>query len=447
MANPVTKEREQRSWQRLPYPTTLTLCLLALGIGVAALLGWKVLLTLDFIILLLCGLDYTMTLKGGNIEVERVCPPHFSSGIEHDIEIVLRNTGPADRKVQVRDQTPKEWEPAPVLKALVPGRSSLSLDYRLTPFQRGEYGFGDLFLRVEGPLGLMLKPIRFRAARQVRVYPSLQPLRYADLATYRRVAYKWGLRPTKWRGEGREFESLREYVEGDDPRKIHWKATARLGRPIVQQYQTEKNQIVMILLDVGRLMSAESEGKTKLDHALEAAVHLAHTALSGGDQVGILAFADRVISFIPPRGTPEQLQLILEGTISLRPALVEPQYEQAFLWLRSQVRRRSLAVIYTDLLDEVASENLLAAVSLLRPLHLPLCVAIRESEWDELLARPPSKVQGVYERAVLQELLRQRSKALGGLVQKGALAMDLPPSKLSIGTMERYLEVKRRGLL
>ncbi|MCK5657388.1 MAG: DUF58 domain-containing protein, partial [Deltaproteobacteria bacterium] len=334
--------------------------------------GWEVVVALDLGVLLLCGLDYTMTLKGGNIEAERVCPPHFSSGIEHDIEIVLRNTGPADRKVQVRDQTPKEWEPAPVLKALVPGRSSLSLDYRLTPFQRGEYGFGDLFLRVEGPLGLMLKPIRLRAARQVRVYPGLQSLRYADLATYRRVAYKWGLRPTRWKGEGREFESLREYVEGDDPRKIHWKATARLGRPIVQQYQTEKNQIVMILLDVGRLMSAESEGKTKLDHALEAAVHLAHTALSGGDQVGILAFADRVISFIPPRGTPEQLQRILEGTISLRPALVEPQYEQAFLWLRSQVRRRSLTVIYTDLLDEVASENLLAAVSLLRPLHLPL---------------------------------------------------------------------------
>jgi uncharacterized protein (DUF58 family) len=387
----------------------LTLCLVALGIGVAALLGWKVLLIFDFIILLLCCLDHSKTLKDGTIEAERVCPQHFSSSIEQDIEIVLRNTGPTNRKVQVRDQTPKEWEPAPVLKGVVPGRSSLSLDYRLTPFQRGEYGFGDLFLRVEGPLGLTLKPIRLKAAREVK--------------------------------------SLREYVEGDDPRKIHWKATARLDRPIVQQYQAEKNQIVMILLDVGRLMSAESEGRTKLDHALEAAVHLAHTAISGGDQAGILAFADRVISFIPPRGTPEQLQLILEGTLSLRPALVEPQYEQALLWLRSQVRRRSLVVIYTDLLDEVASENLLDAVSLLRPLHLPLCVAIRESEWDELLTRPPSKVHGVYERAVLQELLRQRSKALGGLVRKGALAMDLPPSKLSIGTMERYLEVKRRGLL
>jgi len=444
MADNPAKERPQRPWERFPIPTTLALCLLILGIGVAALLNWKVVLGLDLGILVLSVVDYTLTFKGGEIQGERICPRHFSIGTENSIGILLKNTLPSSRRVRARDQTPLEWAAAPVLKAVIPGRSSLNLDYPVVPPERGEYGFGDLFIRVEGPLGLISRSMKVITPEEVRVYPGLQPLRCADLATYRRVAHQWGLRPTRWRGEGREFESLREYVEGDDPRKIHWKATARFDRPIVQQYQTEKNQIVMILLDVGRLMSAVSEGKTKLDYALEAALHLAHTALVGGDQAGILAFADRVISFIPPKKTVEQLQFIL---LSLRPVLVEPQYEQAILWVRSRVRRRSLVVIYTDLLDEVASENLLSAVSLLRPLHLPLCVAIRESEWDELLKDPPTKVQGVYERAVLQELLHQRSKALGGLVQKGALAMDLPPSKLSIGTMERYLEVKRRGLL
>jgi uncharacterized protein (DUF58 family) len=447
MADNPAKERPQRPWERFPIPTTLALCLLILGIGVAALLNWKVVLGLDLGILVLSVVDYTLTFKGGEIQGERICPRHFSIGTENSIGILLKNTLPSSRRVRARDQTPLEWAAAPVLKAVIPGRSSLNLDYPVVPPERGEYGFGDLFIRVEGPLGLISRSMKVITPEEVRVYPGLQPLRCADLATYRRVAHQWGLRPTRWRGEGREFESLREYVEGDDPRKIHWKATARFDRPIVQQYQTEKNQIVMILLDVGRLMSAVSEGKTKLDYALEAALHLAHTALVGGDQAGILAFADRVISFIPPKKTVEQLQFILEGTLSLRPVLVEPQYEQAILWVRSRVRRRSLVVIYTDLLDEVASENLLSAVSLLRPLHLPLCVAIRESEWDELLKVPPTKVQGVYERAVSQELLHQRSKALGGLVQKGALAMDLPPSKLSIGTMERYLEVKRRGLL
>jgi uncharacterized protein (DUF58 family) len=447
MADNSPKNREQRVWERFPIPTNFSLCLLILGIGVAALLNWQVVLGLDLGILALSVMDYTLTFKGGEIQGERICPPHFSIGTENIIGIRLENTLPSSRRVRVKDQTPVEWASAPVVKAVLPGRSSLNLNYPAIPPARGQYGFGDLFIRVEGPLGLISRPMKVSKPETVRVYPSLQSLRCANLATYRRVAHQWGLRPTRWRGEGREFESLREYVEGDDPRKIHWKATARFDRPIVQQYQTEKNQIVMILLDVGRLMSAVSEGKTKLDYALEAAIHLAHTALVGGDQAGILAFADRVISFIPPKKTVEQLQFILEGTLSLGPVLVEPQYDQAILWVRARVRRRSLVVIYTDLLDEVASENLLSAVSLLRPLHLPLCVAIRESEWDKLLNDPPTKVQNVYERAVLQELLRQRSKALRGLVQKGALAMDLPPSKLSIGTMERYLEVKRRGLL
>jgi len=386
MADNPAKERPQRPWERFPIPTTLALCLLILGIGVAALLNWKVVLGLDLGILVLSVVDYTLTFKGGEIQGERICPRHFSIGTENSIGILLKNTLPSSRRVRARDQTPLEWAAAPVLKAVIPGRSSLNLDYPVVPPERGEYGFGDLFIRVEGPLGLISRSMKVITPEEVRVYPGLQPLRCADLATYRRVAHQWGLRPTRWRGEGREFESLRgEYVEGDDPRKIHWKATARFDRPIVQQYQTEKNQIVMILLDVGRLMSAVSEGKTKLDYALEAALHLAHTALVGGDQAGILAFADRVISFIPPKKTVEQLQFILEGTLSLRPVLVEPQYEQAILWVRSRVRRRSLVVIYTDLLDEVASENLLSAVSLLRPLHLPLCVAIRESEWDELL--------------------------------------------------------------
>jgi uncharacterized protein (DUF58 family) len=176
-------------------------------------------------------------------------------------------------------------------------------------------------------------------------------------------------------------------------------------------------------------------------------VHLIHTALSGGDQVGFLAFADRVVSFVPPKKTRTQLQSILDETISIRPLAVESHYEEAFLYLRSRIRRRSLAVVFTDLLDEIASENLLEAVGLVRPRHLPLCIAVRDGQWDEVMNRPPSRVQDVYEKSVLHECLHQRKKAMGKLFRKGALAMDLPPAKLCVETIERYMEIKRRGLL
>ena len=432
---------------RVPMPTSRTVWLFAPGLVLAIVWGWKGAVLLDAAVLGLCVIDFAMIIRGGDIKASRHCPRRLSQGVPHDFEIRLANPGPSTKAVQVRDQTPAGWVAAPVLERVLPGRSSTKLRYSLVPGDRGEHKFGNLWIRIQGPLGLVRKPLVIPSSLVVEVYPCLQTLRYSDVSTYRRVTRNWGLRPSWKSREGREFESLRDYVEGDDPRKMHWKATARLDRPIVQDFQIERNQIVMLLVDAGRLMTAFSEGKTKLDHALEAAIQLAHMALSGGDLVGILAFAGRVISFVPPRRTSGQLQRLMQESLNLRPSLVDSQYENAVLWLQSRVRRRSLVVIYTDLIDEVASEALLGAVGLLRPRHLPLCVAIADSEWEDLLTHPPEEVRGVYERSVLQGLLRQRRKALWNMVQKGALTLDLPPSRLSAGTLERYLEVKRRGLL
>jgi len=433
--------------EKAPLPAAGALWAAAAGLVVAFIWHWKGMIFWDLGILFFCCLDYGLSVRGKEILAQRRSPRHFLQRVSQEIEIVLSNWADLPKNIKVRDQTPFGWEAAPVLKSRVPARSEVALRYSVTPPERGVYGFGNLDLRVEGPLRLVQRPIPVPASEEIRVLPCLQTLRYPDLIAYRRRAWHWGLRQIKWRDKGRDFESLREYMEGDDPRHIHWKASARLDRPIVQEYQLEKNQIVMIAVDAGRLMGAVSEGKKKLDHALEASVHLTHAALAGGDQVGFLAFADQILLFIPPKKTHGQLQVILEGTVSLRTALVEPRYEEAFLWFRSQVRRRSLVVIFTDLMDELASDNLLEAVALLRPRHLPLCMAIRDSEWDDLMKRPPTNPMDVYERAVLQETIRQRRKAIGKLQQKGAIAMDLPPRLLSSNAIEHYLDVKRRGLL
>jgi len=441
------KSRIRYLIERAPLPAAGAFWAAAAGLVVAFLWHWKGMILWNLGVLFLCCLDYGLSVRGKEIQAQRRSPRHLLQGVSQEIEIVVGNWADLPKNLKVRDQTPLGWEAAPVLKSRVPARSELVLRYSVTPPERGVYGFGDLDLRVEGPLRLIQRPIPVPASEEIRVLPCLQTLRYPDLIAYRRRARHWGLRQIKWRERGREFESLREYMEGDDLRHIHWKASARLDRPIVQEYQPEKNQIVIIAVDAGRLMGAVSEGKKKLDHALEASAHLAHAALAGGDQVGFLAFAEQVLLFIPPKKTHGQLQVILEGTVSLRTALVEPRYEEAFLWLRSQVRRRSLVVIFTDLMDELASDNLLEAMALLRPRHLPLCMAIRDSEWDDLMSRPPANATDVYERSVLQETIRQRRKAIGKLQQKGAIAMDLPPSQLSSNAMEHYLDVKRRGLL
>ncbi len=441
------KNRIRHLIERAPLPAAGALWAAAAGIVIVFVLHWKGMILWDLGIFLLCCIDYGLSFRGKEIEAKRRSPRHLLRKAAQEIEIVLSNWADFPKNIKVRDQTPSGWEAAPVLASMVPARSEVVLRYPVTPPERGVYGFGDLDARVEGPLRLIQRPLRVPAAEEIRVLPCLQTLRYADLIAYRRRARHWGLRQIKWREKGRDFESLREYMEGDDPRHIHWKASARLDRPIVQEFQPEKNQIVMIAVDAGRLMGAVSEGKKKLDHALEASAQLAHAALAGGDQVGFLAFSDQILLFIPPKKTHGQLQVILEGTVSIHSTMVEPRYEEAFLWFLSQVRRRSLVVIFTDLMDELASDNLLDAVALLRPRHLPLCMAIRDSEWDDLMSRPPTNATDVYERSVLQETIRQRRKAIGKLQRKGAIAMDLPPSRLSSNAMEHYLDVKRRGLL
>ena len=432
---------------KVPIPTIRTIWLMGLGILLAMVMTWKWALLLDVFIITFCGLDYFLSLRHLNIHVQRRMPSRISYGIPIDIQIIMANMGDRSLAVQVRDQPPLTWEAAPVLKGIAQAKSELKMSYVATPPERGVYTFDHLFMRVAGPFGFVLRALQLELSEEVKVYSNLGSLPYQDLAAYRRMNLSWGLRQSRWRGSGREFDSLREYTEGDDLRKIDWKASARLDRPIVQEFQPEKNQIIMILMDAGRLMSGVTEGKSKLDHALDTTVQLVQRVLTGGDQAGFIAFTDRVITFIPPKRTSEQLHMIMEQALHLTPDMVEPQYEEAFLLLRSRIRRRSLVVLFTDLLDDLASEKLLNAIGLLRPRHLPLCIAIRESEWDILLNQPPKVVEEVYERSVLQESLRQREKALRNLLQKGALALDLPPSSLSLGTIERYLEVKRKGLL
>jgi uncharacterized protein (DUF58 family) len=437
----------KKNHMHLPFPTPFALWLIGIGIGVAVVFGWKGALYYDAVVLCACLFDSLAAPGRAEITVRRVFPPFSSQGVAQEFELLVRNTGSRARRFRVRDQTPPEWLPAPVLKGTVPARSSLSLRYSATPPERGVFSFSDIHLRVEGPLGLGARGVHSPAAHDLKVFPRLAPMRYPDLAAYRRTAVQIGLQRARWRGEGREFDSLREYVEGDDPRKIHWKASARLDRPIVQEYQPEKNQAVMMVIDSGRLMCAVTEGRTKMDYVMDSAVQLAHAAMAGGDQPGIMAFAEKVLCFIPPRRTPGQLQRILEETLSLRPRLAEPRYEEAFLRLRSRIHRRCLVVVYTDLLDEAASENLLDSMALLRPLHLPLCVAVRETEWDLQLSRRVSGLDQVYEKSALIECLRHRRKAMMRLVQKGAIALDLPASGLAQGITRKYLEVKRKGLL
>jgi uncharacterized protein (DUF58 family) len=299
-------------------------------------------------------------------------------------------------------------------------------------------------VRVRGPLELLWRSARIGMRHEVVVQPGLRELqRHRMLALHQRMAA--GSRRVRELGESREFERLQEYTRGDDPRHIDWKATARRGQVIVRRYEAERSQSIILAIDAGRLMMERFHGRERLDHALAAALVLADSARVFGDAVGVLLFADRVQAFLPPaHGTLARVANILAAVDARR---VEPDYPAAFHFLGRQLRRRSLVVLFTDVIDARASAALLEHVAASARRHLPLIVAIRNMELESATGAPARDEAGAYQRAAAEELVLARAVALAAVRRHGVLVADVAPAATTAEALSRYVEVKRRGLL
>jgi uncharacterized protein (DUF58 family) len=253
------------------------------------------------------------------------------------------------------------------------------------------------------------------------------------------------------RGGENEFERLREYERDDQFRDIDWKATARRGRLIVRQYQQERNQTVVCLLDCGRLMTAESQGLTQLDHALNAILMLSHVAARAGDQLGLMAFDAKVRAYLPPAGGRRAAQRIARETYDLHPALVETDFEAAFGHLGTRLRKRALVLLFTQVIDDLAARALLRQVRRLPARHLPVCVIFRDPDLDRL-AEPPGGLGAapdgeLYVAAAAAETVLWRERLVRDLKQGGALVLHVPPAQATPAVIDRYLRIKAQHLL
>lgn len=420
--------------------------------GSMASVKWG-LLVYDLALVAAAYLDYRRTEDVSQLEVTRQMPRRFMIGEENEVRINLSLHPPRQLVFMIKDEYPPELElrgdrilmAAPTRRL---GRAAeATVKYRLYAASRGDYGFGDIVLRWQGAWGLIIKQARIRAAERIKVYPNINEARRHELSAHRNRQLLSGLRKTRVRGQGREFESLRDYVIGDEIRNISWTSTARRGRLITRQYQIERNQSIVVLVDAGRLMTSRIEHLSKLDHAINAALAIGYVATSGGDNVGLLVFNRQVVTYLPPHRGHAQLLAMTEALYNVKPQMIEPSYARAFQYLSRNCKRRSLVVILTDLVDRDASSELLAYTAALLPRHLPLIVTIGDNDLRALVAQEPQGVADVYRQSVAEELLQQREEALGRITELGGLALDVPAGKLSFELVNKYLEVKERGLL
>jgi uncharacterized protein (DUF58 family) len=434
----------------IPTSRVYLLLLLGTGLGLGGSLinlSWAIIAMLiwDAVLLLLCLFD-GLSGRQHRVKIERRPLERLSIGRENPINLQLSPTR-HPVVLQIRDDYPLSFAAQPeVLKvALPPTQTPAELTYQVFPNQRGEYNWGAIQVRQLGRLGLVWQDWRIPQAQAVAVYPDLVGLRALSIKLA--LQNSGSLKRSQRLGSGTEFAELREYSTGDDPRLIDWKATSRRSRLLLRVMEPEREQTLIILLDSGRLMTAQLQGLARFDWGLNAALALALAGLNRGDRVGIGVF-DRVLhSWIPPERGQPQLAKLIDRLTPLQPTLQEPDYLGAVTAVTQQQTRRALVVLITDLIDQTASSELLSAMARLAPRYLPFCVALRDPQIDQQAETITTDIASSYVRAVALDLLTQRQVALAMLKQKGVLILDAPANQITEPLVERYLQLKARSQL
>ena len=418
--------------------------LLFVGGGYAVLLG------------IVCALDYVTNPLFTKIDARREMNSKFSLGVQNVVTLTLVNRSRYHLKLRLKDDFPSEFQFQRATHdiRLAPSAEE-TIVYQLTPLRRGIYRFEDIHLRGWGILGLIIRQRRIAAATDVKVYPNLQAVRQYELLVRRGLLGQLGLKNSRQFGEGTEIERLREYAPDDDFRRIDWKATARHRKPIVREFETERSQDVIIMLDTGRLMASpivldasDAAGQTamiKLDYAINTTLMTGYVSTLKGDKVGLIAFADTVHQYLAPKPGKKQFLTMLESIYALQVHPVEPDFERAFTYLASKQRKRALVILFTDILDSDAAEGLATYVAQLSRHHLVVCVTLMDSTIIALATQKLTDSKSVYQKTVAEKLLQEKHATLEILRRRGVITLDVPAHQLTMTVVNKYLELKAKS--
>ena len=396
-----------------------------------------------------------------SVEAHREMNSKFSLGVENVVTLKVINRSRHRLRIRLKDDFPDAFLFEEVIHDchILP-RHHIDISYRLTPLRRGRYQFADIHLRCWGILGLIVRQRRVQAAADVKVYPNLQAVRQYELLVKRGMLHRIGLKNSRQFGEGTEMERLREYLPDDDFRRIDWKATARHRKPIVREFETERSQDVVIMLDTGRLMaspilldapalpataSTEQKSMLKLDYAINTTLMTAYVSTLKGDKVGLIAFADIVHQYLAPKPGKGQFLTMLETIYALPVHSVEPDFETAFKYLATKQRKRALIILFTDILDSDSATGIASYVQQLSKHHLVVCVTLTDSGIVALAEQKSADSKSVYQKAIAERLLQEKHATLEILRRQGVITIDVPAHQLTMAVVNKYLELKAKS--
>ncbi len=403
----------------------------------------------DIALILLALTDWFISRLPSELKITRSFARRFAIGDENNVILQVENNTSRNFSLVLKDEFPPQMAVRGFREGQmkVPAQTPASLIYNLTPPKRGVFKFGKIAVRHLSRLGLVWAQTAIEAEESVKVYPNMRRAREMELKALGAKNLVATRKRSLLRGEGREFESMRDYVRGDELRHISWTATARRGKLVTRQYQIERDQTILVAIDAGRLMTGRIENETKFDSAIHATLALMSASARGGDNAGIVVFGRKIKKYLPPKRGVDHLDATLEALHDLEPEMIEPSYSRAFQFIAANIKKRALVVILTDLVDEEGSKDLLESLRLLRPRHLPLVVTIADRDLRAVTQNAPENERELFTQAVSEEILSQRETALRKVETQGGMAIDVTTAGLAPRLLETYLKVKERGLL
>ncbi|OHX64713.1 DUF58 domain-containing protein [Flammeovirga pacifica] len=383
------------------------------------------------------------------VKAERYTPERISNGEDNPIKIRIENRSRLKVNIELIDEAPIEFQLRDLrFPITLSPKEENNIQYLVRPTKRGEYFFGDLILFIKSQLGLVRRKVSQHCEiKSVKVYPSFQKLKKFELMALHTGHIDGGIKKVRKIGQQKEFDQIKEYVAGDDFRTINWMATARSQQLMVNHYQDEKAQEVYAVLDMGRSMKMPFNGMTLLDYSINAALVLLHIAQIKQDQIGVAAFDYQHQNFLKAKRQSGQMKYVMEQLYNLDPSYKETDFGNISTLLRKQIKHRSMLIFFTNITHKESLEHKLPYLRRLAKKHLLVVVLFEDSEISEAIQAKVENLEGIYNKALQEENILERRTIARQLHQNGIHTILTKPENLTVDTINKYLEVKARGLL
>lgn len=388
---------------------------------------------------------YLLYRQKKGVEAKRISGDRLSNGDENKLLIEFKNNYDYKILCTVIDELPYQLQERNWFRKLqIDAGAETALEYFIKPQERGEYNFGNINVYVDGPLKLVRRRYIFHQKKTLKVYPSYIQMRRYQLHAIGSHLQETGVKRMRKIGHSMEFEQIKEYVRGDDYRTLNWKATARHGNFMVNTYTDERSQQIYCIINKGRVMKMPFGGMTLLDYAINASLVLSNVALQKQDKAGLITFAQQLDAFIPADKKPTQINNILETLYKQRTDFLEPDFEKLFSAVRNRITQRSLLVLFTNFESFESLERELPSMKKLSHYHLLMVVFFENTELKELTESKAAETEEIYIKTIAEKYRYEKELIAKELQKHGIISVLSTPQKLTINSLNKYLELKNK---